>query len=418
MINLTHQKEQPPTTFLVYYQGFIAVAAVIIFFTRLDIYLQEHTPMIPLYWMFLFLVASLPLLASLPGKLNSISMSILVWCGGYIAITLISILIQPRIPDLQYLENQYRTIIFFLLMIGIFSHHPLVSKWVKLAVLSVTFSNVCMYVYEFFNPAAFYLEQRSPGRSSGFYDDSNTASIALIVGLIFTIDMFKPKYRLFYALFVFMGIATTFSRGSTVGWFLVVGLLIGGKVIPRYQIPLLSLFFAILFTILVANLNNLQYLKTADGTNLFQKDTLARVEFLVDPFAQKDSSQASRLSFVNDAWKKFAESPFIGKGLASGQNKSTLSLTGKAERSHNIYLDLMVEYGFLGAFIYPSLLMASVWKAQGEFKKQALVFAVFMLSQGIFSHTLLNDFCSLVIYPIAANLNKQSYFKSQLDLSN
>ena len=413
MINLTQEKNKPQTTFIVYYQGFLAVAAIIIFFTRLDVYLQNHTPMIPLYWMIFFLVASLPIFVSLRGRLNCISTSTVIWCGAYIAISCMSILIHPKAPELQYLENQYRTIIFLLMMLGILAYHPLVTKWVKLTLLSLTFVNVSMYVYEFFNPAAFYLEQRSPGRSSGFYDDSNTASIALILGMIFTIDMVKPKYRLFYALFIFLGIAFTFSRGSTVGWFVVVVLFIVKKVIPRYQLPLLSLFFMIIISILSTQLGNLQYLKTADGTALFQKDTLARVEFLINPFGQKDDSQASRLSFVNDSWKKFEQSPFTGNGLASGQNSSTVSQTGKAERSHNIYLDLMVEYGFLGAIIFPSLILACVWKVKGKFTKQSAAFALFLLSQGLFSHTLMSEFCSLIAYPIMANLTQHSILESQ-----
>lgn len=414
MINLTQQNNQSQTTFIVYYQAFLAVAAILVFFTRLDVYLQDHSNLIPLHWMIGFLVAALPLFLSLFNRIDRISTNILIWSGLYIAISLISILIQPALPDQQYLENHYRTIIFIFLMLAIFSYHPLITKWIRLTILSVTFINVCFFVYEFFNPLAFYVKQVSPGRSSGFYSDSNTAGIAIILGMIFTIDMVKPKYRLFYALFVFLGIASTFSRGSIAGWVLVVAFFIVNKVIPRYQMPLILLFFMIIIAVLSTQLNNLQYLKTADGTALFQKDTLARVEFLIDPFAQKDDSQASRLHHIEDAWKKFQKSPFTGNGLGSGQNSATVSLIGIAQRSHNTYLDLMVEYGFLGALLLPTLLLASIWKSQGEFRKQAKAFVFFLLIQGLFSHTLLSEFCSLIVYAIASNFSQHSSIENDL----
>lgn len=409
MTDAIQYEYQRKESLITYYQVVLAVLAILVFFTRLDIYLQDHSSIIPLHWMIGFLLASFPLCISLLNRLDCLPVNVLIWCGLYIAISFISILIQSTPPELQYLEDQYRTIIFLLLMLAIFSHHPLVSKWIKITIVAVTFANVCMFIYEFFNPFAFHVDPRALGRSSGFYDDSNTAAIALILGMIFTIDMFKPKYRLFYALFVFLGIAPTFSRGSIVGWVIVIALLLLNKAIPRYQIPLLSLFFAIVISILSTQLNNLAYLKAADGTTLFQKDTLARVEFLINPFAQKDSSQASRLSHIEDAWDKFAENPVTGNGLGSGENAATLSLTGKAQRSHNTYLDLMVEYGFLGALIFPLLLLACVWKAQGEFKKQAVAFVIFMLIQGFFSHTLVNEFCSLIAYAMMTNLAEQSY---------
>ena len=412
MTNLTQAKNQSKASLIIYYQGFIAVTAILVFFTRLDIYLENHTPIIPLYWLIAFLVLSFPLFISLFKRLDCISTNVLLWSVGYIAISCISIIVQSKLPELQYLEDQYRTIVFLLLMLTIFSYHPLVYKWSKRTILSVTLINICMFIYEFFNSLAFHEIQRAPGRSSGFYDDSNTAGIAIILGMIFTIDMIKPKYRLFYTLLVFLGIAPTFSRGSIAGWVLVVGLLILTKVIPRYQMSLVLLFFIILISILSTQLNNLKYLKNADGTALFKEDTLARVEFLIDPFAQKDDSQASRLHHIEDAWKKFEASPFIGNGLGGGQNSSITSEAGKAQRSHNTYLDLMVEYGFLGALIFPLLLLSCVCQAQGILQKQAIAFAIFMLMQGFFSHTLMSEFCSLIAYAIMANLTKHSHLKS------
>jgi hypothetical protein len=413
MIILIESKNQTKATFITYYQGFLAIAAILLFFTKLDIYLNSnHGFFIPLFWLLGFLLASFPLWLSLLHRLDSLSKPLLIWCGVYISLSFISILVQPVFPKQQYLEDQYRTIIFLLLMIGIFTYHPLLIKWIKLTIMSVTFINMSLFVYEFFNPLAFYLKQIAPGRSSGFYGDSNTAGNSLVLGMILTIDLIKPKYRLLYSLFIFIGLAPTFSRGAIVGWFVVVALLMIKKAIPRYQISMLLVFFLVIISILSTQINHLKYLKDSDGKELFHKDTLARVEFLIDPLAQKDDSKASREEHVQIAWQKFSRHPFMGNGLGSGENTATISQVGMAQRSHNTYLDQMVEFGFLGVLLFPSLLLASVWKAEEEFNKQAVAFVIFLLAQGFFSHTLISESCSLIVYAIMANLAKHSSLKN------
>ncbi|MEY2833476.1 MAG: hypothetical protein RLZZ574_2735, partial [Cyanobacteriota bacterium] len=207
-------------------------------------------------------------------------------------------------------------------------------------------------------------------------------------------------------------LAPTFSRGAIVGWFVVVALLMIKKAIPRYQISMLLVFFLVIISILSTQINHLKYLKDSDGKELFHKDTLARVEFLIDPLAQKDDSKASREEHVQIAWQKFSRHPFMGNGLGSGENTATISQVGMAQRSHNTYLDQMVEFGFLGVLLFPSLLLASVWKAEEEFNKQAVAFVIFLLAQGFFSHTLISESCSLIVYAIMANLAKHSSLKN------
>lgn len=405
MISLTESKNQTKATFITYYQGFLAIAAILVFFTRSDVYLSNHHGfVIPLFWMVGFLVASFPLWISLFSRLKDLPRPLIIWSGVYIAVSCISILLQPVLPEQQYLENQFRTIIFLIMMLGIFAYHPLVAKWTKLTILFVTLLNIASYLYEFLNPLAFYIEQRAPGRSSGVYEDSNAAGIALVLGMIYTMDLIKPKYRLFYALLIFVGIAPTFSRGAIAGWVLVMGFLIVKKTVPRYQMPLLVVFFVVMISILSTQIGHLKYLKGSDGKSLLNKDSLARIEFMIDPLAQKDDSKASREDHVKVAWGKFSRHPFIGNGLGSGENVATLSSTGVAQRCHNTYLDQMVEFGFLGVLFFPSLLLVSIWQAKGEFKNQAVAFMIFLLSQGFFSHTLMNEFCSLIFYAIMANL--------------
>ncbi|MGL4883773.1 MAG: O-antigen ligase family protein, partial [Waterburya sp.] len=270
-------------------------------------------------------------------------------------------------------------------------------------------ANVLMFIYEFLNPLAFYLIQDAPGRSSGFYTDANMAGSAVILGMILSIDLIKPKYRLFFALFVFIGIATTFSRGAMVGWVLVILIFIVNRVIPRYQISILFLSIFMFITILSSQLNNLAHIKTADGTELLNEGTMERLDFFINPFGgQEDESTDGRMHHVEEAWTKFNKHPFVGNGLGSGGSQTYRDSLGNPQRSHNIYLDQIVEYGFLGVLIYPLLLLACVWKAQGEHTKYTIPFVAFLLLWGIFSHTTMSSSYLLIHYAIMANLTQQN----------
>lgn len=408
MIDPIQHQVKNKHSFIVYYQGFIAVAAVLVFFTKSSVYLERQGIGMPLLWLIAFLFASLPLCYNLLERLHFIPTSMIIWTLAYLALPFISILLSPLDLELQLLEDHIRSVIFLLLMLLLFSQHPQVLTWVKLAIISITVIAVFMYIYEFFNPTFFYLEQHAPGRSSGFYHDGNESAAALIIGMIFTIDYIKPKYRLLYALFILLGIAPTFSRGGMLCWLAVIIFFIIVKIIPRQQLPLLFLSIFATATIVSSQLNNLVYLTTDDGESLFNEGTLARVEFLIDPLGQQDSSSSSRLSYVDESWLKFANKPFLGNGIGSGANPEYISARGTAQRSHNVYLDKMVEYGFLGALIYPLGLIACVWKAEGELKKYAWSFVLFCLVYGIFTHISLSAFFLLLSYAIMANMTMQS----------
>lgn len=399
-------------TLMIYYQGFIAVAAIFVFFSKLDNYLERNGIGIPLYWMIGFIIISIPIFISILSHLNELSIPVILWCFGYFIVPITSILILPGFPEMQLFENEIRLRLFLLLMLVIFSRHSLVMDWTKKAILLVTIFNVIAYVCEFFNPFLFYLQQHAPGRSSGFYHDANFASYSILTGMIFTMYLFKPRYRIFYSLFILLGVISTFSRSGMVCWVLVVGLFIFFKVIPSYQIPLLFLAISFAMIILSTQIQNLSYLKTADGDDLFTEGTIARVDFLFNPFGQEDDSQSARLGHVDEAWKKFYQSPLVGNGMGSGANPQFISAEGLPQRSHNMYLDQMVEFGFLGAFIYPWLLIASVWKAQGEMKKYTIAFLLMSLIWAFFSHTVMSIFFHLIVYGFVANFTMESRLKN------
>ena len=411
---------QPKITFIVKYQCFLAVAAILVFFIKLDGVLGSYGITIPLYWMVGFIFLAIPLYPLIARKTKYLPLSIFVWFAAYLAMTSIAILFMPNpTGDIQQiLENQIRSMIFICLMLLIFSEHPLVQKSTKVAILLATFFNVCLFLAQFVDPSILQEVQDVPGRSAGFYIDSNTASCGVNMGLIFSISLIKPKYRLFYALFTLLGIAVTFSRGGMACWLLIVLMFVVLEVIPRRQFPLLIISVLTSATIISTQIDNLAYIKTPSGAELFNEGTIERIEFLTNPLGDdetqiEEGESDSRILLLEVGWQKFVKSPWIGNGLGSGAHSGIKPNLGEEPKSHNIYLDRAIEYGFLGILIYPAFLLATIWKAKGETRKYALVFAIFLLVWGIFSHTVLNDFFLLTSTALMAILSKQSRIEHQ-----
>lgn len=426
MSSLTRQTSisRQKTSLLVKYQCFLAVAVMVVFFTKLDGVLGAYGIAIPLYWMMGFLFLAAPLYPLIFSKLRHyLPLTVFVWFAVYLAMTSIVVLMMPSTTGYiqQIMEDQIRTMIFISLMLLIFSEHSIVQKYARVTVLLITIFNVFLFLAQFLDPSILQKVQDAPGRAGGFYIDANMASCGLNMGLIFSIGLIKPKYRLFYALFALLGIAVTFSRGGMACWVLIVLLFMAVKVIPRYQLLLLVISVLTTATIISTQIDNLSYIKTPSGADLFNEGTIERVKFLVNPF--KDGSvidrggEDSRILLIEAGWQKFSNSPFFGNGLGSGRHEGIKPGLGNEPRSHNIYLDRMIEYGFLGAFIYPCLILAAVWKAQGEQRKYALVFAIFALVWGIFSHAVLSNFFILISIAFMAAWTKQSRIENSIDKS-
>ena len=421
MTSLTGQTNKQKTTFLIYYQCFLAVAAIFVFFTDLGGVLKAYGIGLPLYWMVGFIFLAAPLYPSAIKKLQYLPLSVFVWFGIHLAMTSVVVLFMPSssAPLQQMMEDQIRSIIFLCLLMLIFSEHWIVQQYTKITILIVTVFNVFLFVAQFLNPTILQEVQDVPGRAGGFYIDPNMASCGLNMGLIFSIGLIKPKYRLFYALFVLIGNVVTFSRGGMACWLLIVVMFMVFKIMPVKQLPLLLGSVLMAAIIVSSQINSLAYITAPNGEPLFNEGTIERVRFLANPFAKgegiEEEEEDSRVLLVQIGWQKFSDSPWYGNGLGSGEHQGVKADLGSEPRSHNIYLDRMIEYGFLGAFIYPLLIFASVWKAQGKHRKYAIVYAVFALIWGIFSHTVLTNFFVLTSIAYMAVVTKQSQIEQAIE---
>lgn len=138
-------------------------------------------------------------------------------------------------------------------------------------------------------------------------------------------------------------------------------------------------------------------LKTMDQTGAINKNTEERLAWLTNPSGVSDDSSWWRMYIAQQAWRKFADQPWIGSGTGTFREAFEIA-------PHNQYLSYMLDHGVLGATIVPLLILALIWRARGETKRVGLIFGASVLWLSFFTHMILNYGHSLVLFALLAAL--------------
>jgi len=415
---------------LLYYQRILAIAAILIFFTKLDVYfnLRQLLPVTPLLLVIMFTMASAPLLILMPSKLKAFPPSLIVWSLFYIGVSCFGLMVAlPYVPGIpiettfQDLETRLLAIFSLCLMAYIFSTR---DKWIydyaQRTILVATLVNVFSSVLEFFQPEIFGLAEKIPGRSAGFYVNANELAIALIIGMILSMTAVPKKFRFLFAISILIGEIFTFSRGGFLGWIVVTFAFTQLKIIPRRQIANWIMGIAMSLVILSTQLGNISSALSGANSNLLNEDTLSRISWISKGGKTIDPDGGSRFNIALEALHKFARSPIIGNGISSSREThghplelDKLDRTG--QQPHNIHFVNLVEHGIIGFFIFPSLLFASIHRGKGETKKIGLVFLFYYLGAGLLTHTILYDNYSLLSIGFMFSLSKVGDLREYLN---
>ncbi len=414
--------------FLVYYQRALAIGAVVVFFTKLDVYLglRGLLPISPLLWIILFIMASFPLLLLVPSKLRSFPPNLIAWSLFYIGVSCFGLMVAlPSVPGVpiettvQDLETRILATFSLCLMAYILStKDKLIYEYIQKSILVVTLINVFNSVLEFFQPEIFGLADKIPGRSAAFYVNANELAIALIIGMILSISIVPRKHRFLFALVVFIGNLFTFSRGGFLGWIIVTFALTRFKIIPRKQIVTWIIGISLGLLILVTQLGTISSALGGVNSSLLTDDTLSRISWISKGGNTIDPDGGSRFKIAVEALHKFANSPIIGHGISSsrettGHPLDTNNIDRSGEQPHNIHLVNSVEHGFLGMIIFPSLLLASISRGRGEVKQIGIVFVLYFLVAGFLTHTILYDNYSLFSIAFMFSFSKVANLQNQ-----
>jgi O-antigen ligase len=379
-----------------YYPRLLAVAAVLIFFTSLSLYLflAEFVSFPPLYWMIGFGVVAVPYCLS-DSSIVAVRQSLLArWCYGFLMISGLWFIFQPSPSEIVWQEFQTRvlSVLFILTLICVFSRED-AQLWARRATLCAVLMAVALNLYELFNPLSFSTVM---GRSAGLYMNPNQCAVALILGMIISLGLLPHRYRLLFVVLVGLGVLLTLSRSAIIGWLITfVTLIKMGQINLRRSLLIGCVLMAVTVAATVWQWGRIEY--QLEDLGVLNANTTMRLDWFNNMDAS-DFSATERKEVAEFGWEMFAESPVMGHGVGA-------SIDWSYERSsHNEYLNMMVDHGIIGFFILPLLTLAATWRARGETRQISFAFTVFILYFGFFSHNILNERPVLMIFTLLSSM--------------
>jgi O-Antigen ligase len=383
------------------YQYLLSIAATFIFFSEIYTYALDASilPINALTWIGIFGVLSLPFIK----KIQTMPRPLVIAMGIYLAVSIVSLAtVSADAASLEELRKRILSVFFVCMMYIIYQQKSLTQ--VKYALLAVVLLSIGNNFYELLNPGAFGLV--NSGRPAGFYLNPNKTACALVLGMLFTVDIIKKPYRWLYILLVGIGVLLTFARGGIIGWIVCVAILIASRIVSDKRRTVLLPMLVLFTFLIIANPLKLLGGYFEGGMDSSYSNVLSRLEQFQTP-SLEDESARDRSSVAKYAWKMFGDRPFWGHGLSS-TNKWTVADIS----THNMYLYYMVDHGVIGLMFLPGAVFAVVYRNRGEDKVIILCFGIFIGLWGLFSHNILDEKYILLPFALLAAMNtNQSWYR-------
>jgi O-antigen ligase len=371
---------------------------VIAFFCNLAIYLSlTLSPRLqPQYWLGLLIILLIPLAAlSFRRQRDVLHMPLSWWCALFLTITLVSYAVVPG-GHIEQLKERIRDVLLLLALTSLFSvlrERLLMLR--KFVLLATVFGALVDMISIFHNRFLLPKTVQFAARPAGLYINPNEAATALLLGMILSVTVLPRKWRMPYLAFVLVAVLATFSREAIIGWFVMTVLfallkLIDWKRILLWAAALVLPSILILVVIVKYTLINVH-------VAWYYKQQLNRLVWFMHEGGHHNSVSV-RLQLIKDSWNLFLKHPWIGNGIGSTEHWALPYST------HNMYLYYMTDYGFIGALLFPLLVLAVVIQARGEIRKVGYCLAVFMLFWGWFDHDIVRNYYSLFAFSLMAAL--------------
>ena len=304
------------------------------------------------------------------------------WTFGVLALFTWGMLVRTfyapaRIDAYDFLRTfglQVHAIGFMLACVVIFDH-PKVLALAKSGVVLATLFGVALNLYEFFHPGTF---SSTYGRAAGLYADSNCSGMALVLGCLVGLTAIRKRWREVLVMLTAAGVILTFSREAMLALAIVViGALLGRALSPRRLVAGAVLVCALFTTLELGNV--------LKGSESWSAANLERLSF-----ATGDASAQDRLQLGRKVLEEFEAAPLFGHGFGTDEYWGDI-------QSHDFFLNMLANYGILGVFIIPALVL-SVHRKSWDSNAFALVFLIW----SFLLHLILLLPFSLVVIAIQA----------------
>ena len=320
------------------------------------------------------------------------SASIMAWAGASASVAMAAFVWSSG-SDAAFQEVRTRVLssmqlVAFVVLLA----DPSARRVARKAIVLASLVAVAMNLWEITHPMTFSM---SLGRSAGFYVNPNITGAALIAGMLLGLPAVAPRLREAYLLVVAIGLFTTLSRGALLCWMLVIGYLTFSRAVRGKRLAMQfaaggMLALAIGGAMMASG--RLSYLSGGAETFVKQRLSIGNREQL-----GADVSASSRTHLATRALELFGDRPFTGQGIGATVEWN------EPESTHNIYVRQLAEYGFVGAWLAPLLLLLA-WRAAGKQRfvvgdagepevrvATSCAFVMFVAFWGLFSHNVLDD---------------------------
>jgi hypothetical protein len=265
----------------------------------------------------------------------------------------------------------------FLLSCVLIFDDPYVLYLTKRAVVIAALVGVSLNIYDFLEPGFF---SNIPGRAAGLYVQPNGSGMALVFGCLIALTVIRrPLAREAFFACILVGVTVTFSREALIALAIVAGAAISSGALPVRRLLLVAAVGVTLFA--AFNLN-----ETLNLQDKFSVDAWSRLTL-----SWSDDSTRDRERLAAKTLESFEEAPLLGQGFGT-------DIYWEDEPAHNSYLCFLADSGFLGILVLPGLIF-SIRRGGWDF----YAFSASFLLWGLFSHTLLTDFFSLICIAMQAD---------------
>ncbi len=249
---------------------------------------------------------------------------------------------------------------------------PDAKRILRTAALIVLAGSIPLFFVELIAGSIFSVTE---GRAAGLYGNANDAGAALLLCLLFTVDLTRPTTRgLFLAAVTTAAVFATFSRSAMVFAIALFGVYVlapgaGTRGRGGERIVALTLI-AIVAVAAIAWLSQ----------NIELSDEAAMRLRSIFTGNVSDASAAGRFAKAQYAIQVFREH-FWGAGLGFADRRGL--------EPHNTFLYLAIDYGILGLFFYVTLLLAALGAAlRAGWRRgaNAIMIALLVIWSSLFTH--------------------------------
>ncbi len=345
-----------------------------------------------------------------PNRQRNLARPIFKWLALYWVVSLIwggaSIAISGTFGEAAIDQFKQNTLTFFYFSsFCILLYERSSFQVARKLVIYVAIFSVGVNIYDFIS---FDVKEFSiiPGRAAGFYLNANKSGIVLCFAYLMTIDLVRSYWKPVYTIWLFLGIVLTQSRGSIGMYsFLVLATLMRG----RYTLPSLLAFGTVVGISVFIAFNYLlkdyqkDLLKYADSFN----NIIERVDNVMA--GSSGSVKEGRVMILYYYVNLYKEKPITGHGMGASLGNEVLTHTGPIS-SHNLFLNLMVDYGIMGGILI-LLFVWSIVSYNGHYLYywEGVFFPIMFLAFAFTSHNLFDYTCHYYIYALYGRLIHMRY---------